>query len=62
MLNSANTGSTACVVFLTIESNERVAYVGNVGDTRAVLVTAMGVERVSYEHRPTDAAESARIA
>ncbi len=61
MLDSENMGSTACAAFLTIENKERVLYVANVGDTRAVLVTATGVERLSYDHRPGDSAEAERV-
>ena len=61
MLDSTNIGTTACVALFTIENKERVCYVANVGDTRAVLVTATGAERLSYEHRATDAAEADRV-
>ena len=61
LLDSENSGTTACVAFLTIETKERVFYVANVGDTRAVLVTATGVERLSYDHRANDAAEMDRV-
>eukprot|EP00826_Nyctotherus_ovalis_P050144 TRINITY_DN6114_c0_g1_i12.p1 TRINITY_DN6114_c0_g1~~TRINITY_DN6114_c0_g1_i12.p1 ORF type:complete len:175 (-),score=59.88 TRINITY_DN6114_c0_g1_i12:505-1029(-) len=61
LLDSENTGSTACVAFITIENKERVLYVANVGDTRAVLVSADGVQRLSYEHKAVDANEVLRI-
>ena len=61
MLDSENAGSTACVAYITLENKERVVYVANVGDTRAVLVTASGVERISYEHKANDPAEVDRI-
>ena len=49
------------MAFITIENKERVFYVANVGDTRAVLVTATGVERLSYDHRAIDSTEVDRI-
>ena len=49
------------MAFITIENKERVFYVANVGDTRAVLVTATGVERLSYDHRAIDSTEIERI-
>ncbi len=61
MLDSENTGTTACVVLLTVENKERVCYVANVGDTRAVLITSSGFQRLSYDHRPADSGEIVRV-
>ena len=61
LLDSENAGTTACVAFITIENKERVLYIANVGDTRAVLYTISGFERLSYDHRPSDAGEIERI-
>ncbi len=61
LLDSENCGSTACVALVTIENKERVIYVANVGDTRAVFVTATGAERISYDHRSCDPGEIDRI-
>lgn len=61
LLDAENTGSTACVAFITIENKERVLYVANVGDTRAILVNADGYQRLSYEHKAIDPNELIRI-
>ena len=61
LLDAENTGTTACVSFITIENKERVCYIANVGDTRAVLVTATGAQRLSYEHKAADTNEIARV-
>jgi len=60
-LDSENTGTTACVTVITVENKERVAYVANVGDTRAILVSMTGVERLSVEHKATESLEIDRI-
>lgn len=49
------------MALVTIESRQRVLYVANVGDTRAVLVSSESVERLSYDHRPNDNEEADRI-
>lgn len=61
MLDSGNVGTTACVAFITIECRQRVLYVANVGDTRAVLVDTENATRISYDHRTEDEAEIERI-
>ena len=61
LLDSENTGSTACVAFLTIENKERVVYIANVGDTRAILISVDGCQRLSYEHKAIDSNEVLRI-
>lgn len=53
--------TTACVAFVTIESRQRVLYIANVGDTRAVLIDQQNVNRVSYDHRVVDDEEASRI-
>jgi len=61
LLDSENTGSTACVAFITMENKEKVLYVANVGDSRAILVNTDGYQRLSYEHKATDPNELIRI-
>jgi serine/threonine protein phosphatase PrpC len=59
-----NVGCTACVVYFLWESQEtskRVFYCANVGDTRAVLLTATDVKRISYDHKCTDPEEVQRV-
>lgn len=43
------------------EMGNRVLYVANLGDTRAVLSRNGSAERLSYDHRGTDAAEIERV-
>jgi len=38
-----------------------MAYIANIGDTRAILLTKEGSERLSYDHKATDANEQERI-
>lgn len=54
-------GTTACVAFITIEDKDRVLYIANVGDTRAVLINNESAIRLSYEHRTKDEEEALRI-
>lgn len=61
LLDAENTGSTACIAFITIENKERILYIANVGDTRAILINAGGVQRLSYEHKAIDSNEVLRI-
>lgn len=60
-LDAGSAGTTACVALVTVESRQRVLYIANVGDTRAVLVSSQGTERVSYDHRAVDGEEADRI-
>jgi len=62
LIDSDQTGSTACVALVRVETGRRILYVANLGDTRAVLVSgASTVERLSYDHRATDKAEIERV-
>ena len=60
-VSSENAGSTACICYVTIESNKKVLYTANVGDTRAVLLTKSGVKRLSYDHKCSDVVEEQRV-
>lgn len=51
-------GATAVVSHIT---NNRRLIVGNAGDSRAVLVTTNGVNRLSHDHKPDDPEERYRI-
>ena len=35
-------GSTACIIYITLENSKRILYCAHVGDTRAVLVKNIG--------------------
>lgn len=61
LLGYYNVGSTACVVYITKESNRKVVYCANVGDTRCVLVSKNRFKRLSYDHRPSDKNEYERV-
>jgi protein phosphatase 2C family protein 2/3 len=60
-MDSDRCGATACVAIITYESNQKVLYVANVGDTRAVLNKNGRGERISKDHKTTDPQEFARI-
>ena len=49
------------MALVTIESRQRVLYVANVGDTRAVLVSSESATRISYDHKGIDDREAERI-
>jgi len=61
IVGAAEVGSTACVCFVRKELNGPVAYVGNIGDTRAILVSLDGVERLTVDHKATDPKEILRV-
>lgn len=54
LLDADNTGSTGCVAVVRQEMGQKVVYVANVGDTRAVLSKNGIAERMSYDHKATD--------
>ena len=43
------------------ESGQRIVYIANLGDTRAVLSKNGFAERMSYDHRGTDPGEVDRV-
>jgi protein phosphatase PTC1 len=66
MSNSENIGTTACICYITRESDiisgsKKVLYCANVGDTRCILVSSSEVKRLSYDHKCIDEAEANRI-
>jgi serine/threonine protein phosphatase PrpC len=60
-MDSDRCGATACVSVITQEKNQKVLYIANVGDTRAVLNKNGKGERLSKDHKTTDPQEIARI-
>ena len=42
-------------------SSKSEAYIANVGDSCAHIVTASGTEKLTYDHKGSDPAERARI-
>ena len=56
-MDSDHCGTTACVAIVRREINHNVLYVGNVGDTRAVLSKNGTAERLSIDHKATDIQE-----
>ena len=61
MLDSDHCGSTACVAIVRKEINHNVLYVANTGDTRAVLSKNGQAERLTVDHKATDASEQKRV-
>lgn len=61
LIDSDNTGSTACMCLIRQEFGHRVIYVANVGDTRAVLSKNGLAERMSQDHKASDSSEVERI-
>ena len=62
-LNCPNVGSTGTIVYIekSNETNKRILYCANVGDSRCVLVNKKGVYRMSYDDRVKDPQENERI-
>ena len=44
-----------------IYKGKKSLYVANIGDTRAVLFTSKGAERLSFDHVGSDPSEEARV-
>ncbi len=61
LIDADNTGSTGCVAIVRQEMGQKVLYVANVGDTRAVMSKNGIAERMSYDHKATDQGEYERI-
>ena len=59
--NYYQVGSTACIIYITLENSKRIIYCANVGDTRAVLIKTIGQKRLSYDDRANDPKEHDRI-
>eukprot|EP00928_Gymnodinium_smaydae_P095924 TRINITY_DN8353_c0_g1_i5.p1 TRINITY_DN8353_c0_g1~~TRINITY_DN8353_c0_g1_i5.p1 ORF type:complete len:604 (+),score=110.31 TRINITY_DN8353_c0_g1_i5:113-1924(+) len=65
MLGAWNSGCTATVSLVRRQAERTTVYVANVGDSRAVIVglgSSRPTERLSTDHRATDASEAQRIA
>jgi serine/threonine protein phosphatase PrpC len=56
------TGTTACVAYITMEKTERVLYVANIGDSRAILGSSGKGVRLSLDHKCNEPTEIQRIA
>ena len=54
-------GSTACVIYITIENSRKILYCANVGDTRCVLIKGNKGIRLTYDDRASDPKEHERI-
>lgn len=61
MLDADNTGSTACVCLLRLESGHKVLYIANLGDTRCVISRNGMAERMSIDHKANDELEQQRV-
>ena len=62
-LNCPNEGSTATILYIVKhpQTNKRILYCVNVGDSRCVVVNKKGVYRLSYDDRVKDPYENERI-
>jgi serine/threonine protein phosphatase PrpC len=60
-MDSDKCGATACVAVVRKELNNNVVYVGNLGDSRAVLNRNGKAHRLSKDHKATDPDEISRI-
>ena len=54
-------GATAVTCLIRAESGRKKLYVANAGDARAVLCRGGKAERLTYDHKASDAAEQARV-
>lgn len=61
LAGAATSGSTATIALIRKENHQRVLYIANVGDSKAVLVNSNGFEQLTYEHKGTDPGEIDRI-
>jgi serine/threonine protein phosphatase PrpC len=61
LTGAVTSGTTATVSFLRKEGYQKVLYLANVGDSKAVLLTPNGAEQLSYDHKGTDQGEIDRI-
>jgi serine/threonine protein phosphatase PrpC len=61
LTGAVTSGSTATVAFLRKEGHQKVLYVANVGDSKGVIVSTNGAEKLTYDHVGTDYAEIDRI-
>jgi serine/threonine protein phosphatase PrpC len=61
LCDSENTGCTACVVYIIIESGKRSFYCANVGDSRCVIVTSDEAVTITHDHKCSDTNEVERV-
>ena len=62
LTNLEGMGSTGTIIHLVWETNSKlIVYTGNVGDSRASLISPTHIIRLSYDHRMSDEKEKERI-
>lgn len=61
LMDSENTGSTAVLSVIRMESGHRIVYFANCGDTRAVISRNGVSERMTVDHKCNDPMEVERI-
>lgn len=61
LVGATECGTTCCLVFIKSTDNNRLAYIANLGDTRAVLCENGMAKRVSTDHKISNESEQERV-
>jgi serine/threonine protein phosphatase PrpC len=61
LTGAVNSGTTATVTLVRREGSVRKLYAANVGDSKAVLISAAGAQILTYDHKGSDPAEGDRV-
>jgi len=56
-----SSGCCTNLIYLCKENKKRVAYSGNIGDSRSILIREIGALRLSYDHKACDKTEQKRV-
>ena len=61
LVGASDSGACVCVAFITQEPPNKVCYVANAGDTRAVLCKNNEAIRLSFDHKASNEEEILRV-
>ena len=61
LVGASDSGACVCISFITQEPPNKVCYMANVGDTRAVLCRNNEAIRLSYDHKASNEQEATRV-